>query len=324
MNILLFSVHNSTFVKKDFEILKEKHDVSYYPYSNPQFHLVSLYKNIKNCELIYCWFASLNFFLPVLIAKLLEKKIIIVAGGYDVAKVESIKYGSQSSTFRGFIVNKMFSLSDKIIAVSKSNQQEAITNCRVSREKIELIYHGFKDLDYYCPLDNKKDELITIGLINKASFYRKGIDRFIKLAEVMPEYKFHLVGLYDEYLNQQHIPSNVILHGFVDKQKLEELLCRSKIYLQLSRHEGFGCSVAEAMQYGCIPVVSNSYALPEVVGETGKVVNDPDNTEQLKHIITETINSFNYNTSINNINRVKDNFNLGQRKKQMLEMVDSL
>jgi glycosyltransferase involved in cell wall biosynthesis len=44
------------------------------------------------------------------------------------------------------------------------------------------------------------------------------------------------------------------------------------VYVQLSRHESFGCSVAEAMLCRCIPVVSNAAALPEVVGDCGIVI----------------------------------------------------
>lgn len=41
----------------------------------------------------------------------------------------------------------------------------------------------------------------------------------------------------------------------------------------------FGVSVVEAMSYGCIPVVFNAYALPEIVGRNGYIVcnfNDTD------------------------------------------------
>ena len=68
-------------------------------------------------------------------------------------------------------------------------------------------------------------------------------------------------------------PSNIYYLGFVDKKELEKYYEESKIYLQLSRHEAFGVSVVEAMRYGCIPVVSNAFALPEVVGNNGFVIN---------------------------------------------------
>ena len=46
------------------------------------------------------------------------------------------------------------------------------------------------------------------------------------------------------------------------------------VYLQASRHESFGCAVAEAMLFRCIPVVRKVAALPEVVGDTGVTIAD--------------------------------------------------
>ena len=41
----------------------------------------------------------------------------------------------------------------------------------------------------------------------------------------------------------------------------------AKVYAQLSFHEGFGVSVAEAMLCECTPVLSTKGALPEVGGK---------------------------------------------------------
>lgn len=63
---------------------------------------------------------------------------------------------------------------------------------------------------------------------------------------------------------------------YIEMPRLIELYRETKVYLQLSRHEGFGISVAESMWHGCTPVVSHSGSLPEIVCDTGVILPDTD------------------------------------------------
>ena len=67
-------------------------------------------------------------------------------------------------------------------------------------------------------------------------------------------------------------PPNVQLTNRLSDEELDDLFRRASVYVQASRHEGFGMGVAEAMLAGCIPVVTDAGALPEVVGDAGVVV----------------------------------------------------
>ena len=61
-------------------------------------------------------------------------------------------------------------------------------------------------------------------------------------------------------------------------EDLHEVYRRAAVYVQASRHEGFGLAVAEAMLAGCVPVVMNVTAMPEVVGDAGVLIEsqEPD------------------------------------------------
>ncbi|MEA2418236.1 MAG: hypothetical protein QOE60_442, partial [Thermoleophilaceae bacterium] len=67
-------------------------------------------------------------------------------------------------------------------------------------------------------------------------------------------------------------PSNVEFTGWVSDEQLHDLYRRAGAYVQASRHEGFGLAVAEAMLAGCVPVVMNATAMPEVVGDAGVLI----------------------------------------------------
>ena len=87
----------------------------------------------------------------------------------------------------------------------------------------------------------------------------------------------------------------MVLHGHLNfmENKFIELLESAKIYIQFSKHESFGCSVAEAMQFGCIPIVSDSYSLPEVVGNCGLIIKDFENFENISTSVREILRGYN-------------------------------
>ena len=72
--------------------------------------------------------------------------------------------------------------------------------------------------------------------------------------------------------------ANVEFTGWLSDEALLDVYRRSAVYVQASRHEGFGLAVAEAMLAGCVPVVMNVTAMPEVVGEAGVLIEsqEPD------------------------------------------------
>lgn len=81
-----------------------------------------------------------------------------------------------------------------------------------------------------------------------------------------------------DYLRSIATP-NVVFTGQVENPTLIDLYTRSSVYVQLSRHEGFGLSVAEAMLAGCIPGVTRVGSLPEVVGDAGIYVDTKEPAE---------------------------------------------
>jgi glycosyltransferase involved in cell wall biosynthesis len=58
----------------------------------------------------------------------------------------------------------------------------------------------------------------------------------------------------------------------MEHNELRRFMQTVSVYVQLSYYESFCMALAEAMLAGCIPVVVNRGALPEVVGDTGFVV----------------------------------------------------
>jgi glycosyltransferase involved in cell wall biosynthesis len=76
--------------------------------------------------------------------------------------------------------------------------------------------------------------------------------------------------------------------GYVDPKDRQILYEGARLLVQPSFDEGFGMPVLEAMTLGVPVVAANRGALPEVVGETGPLV-DPDSSEELASAIERLI-----------------------------------
>ena len=245
--------------------------------------------NLIWCETVVIWFASIHALPVILLNYLFYKRLLIIAGGFDVANEPNIKYGAMQGKSRAIFGKWLLSRAHAVIAVSKSNKREIIDNANVSINKIKLIYNSIPKPIIVQNI-SKKNEVLTVGEINKETFLRKGLDRFIKVAEYMPDVQFIHIGKWTDNRGKpchkminyvkKISPSNINYIGYVDKKSLEKYYSESKVYLQLSRHEAFGVSVVESMSYGCIPIVSHAFSLPEIVDTQGFVVSNIDEALQ--------------------------------------------
>lgn len=321
----IYFVHNCmmSFVEKDLFLLNSVFGVkivdNWYPIRN----IVRNIADVINSDVIFCWFCSIKFAVPILVGKLLRKKIVVVAGGYDVVRMPEIQYGGMLDGWATKIRRLLYRLSDCVICISKSNRREAIKNARIIPEKIQLIYHGFTAPQLAC---TKKEKIVlTIGKVDQENLERKGLRYFIETSKFFPEIPFYLVGKIEDELKfkiEKECLPNLKITGYLDSENLKDILNRSKVYVQASRHEGFGCSVAEAMLHECIPVVSNCYALPEVVGETGFLVT-PGDIQSLRQHINIALNSSS-ELGKKARRRILKEFPLESRQKALTELLRRL
>jgi glycosyltransferase involved in cell wall biosynthesis len=147
---------------------------------------------------------------------------------------------------------------------------------------------------------------------------------FLRAAKLLPQVRFAAVGRVSElpssYQKYLSLP-NLEVPGFVDDGDLLDYMQRARVYVQASAHEGFGCSLAEAMLCECIPVVTSRGALPEVVGEAGQYVPYGDVAATVK-AITDSLNDRDKAREARS--RVKREFPLAKRREKLLELVQSL
>mgnify|MGYP006423463807 CR=1 FL=1 len=84
---------------------------------------------------------------------------------------------------------------------------------------------------------------------------------------------------------------NVHLLGMVEEERLPRLVRGASSLLFLTPYEGFGIPALEAMAAGIPVVASNRASLPEVVGDSGFLV-EPNETEQIVDILDRLAKNF--------------------------------
>jgi len=282
LNILFIISGETEFKKSDEKLFSE---IGYLKKINllkiNDYLNIKIFTNYIWSDIIIIWFASFHAIPFILLNQLFNKKVYIIAGGYDVVNYPEIDYGSMRFGYKRTIGLWILNHAKRIIAVSNSNRSEIIQNCNIQPKRVKLIYNAI-DLDNSYEKLAKNNQVLTVGEINEETILRKGFDRFNSVAKALPNIQFIHVG---KWTNKHGRPSNIALNqlknnapenvkflGFISNENLRNIFQISRIYLQLSRHEAFGVSVLEAMKYGCIPIVTDAFALPEVVGDNGFIV----------------------------------------------------
>jgi glycosyltransferase involved in cell wall biosynthesis len=318
-------VHNALqpFVAVDLNLLRERYAVQEWFVRSRAINLVATWRAVRRADLVFGWFASWHTFFPVLFARWLGKPSLMVVGGYDTARVSEADYGSQRGGIRQVIARRVIHNATHLITNSKSACRETMSNVGVPRGKITVVYHGFEMPT--AEWTDKANLVITVGGVGRTNLLRKGLLPFVQAAAHLPDLQFVLAGKwFDDSIEtlRAHAGANVTFTGYLSDADLQALYARASIYVQASLHEGFGMSVAEAMLMGCIPVVTNVGALPEVVGDCGFYA--ADNSPQAVAAAIRQALAADEALRQRARTRVLTHFSVAQRRQGLFEEVDRL
>jgi glycosyltransferase involved in cell wall biosynthesis len=272
---LLF-VHSrkASFVAIDRAILAERFEVEdlYQPGRLP--NPLEVVGGVMRADLVFGWFASWHTFFPITLAWLLRTPSVLVIGGFDTANMPDIGYGHQQGGLRKYASRWLFRRASRLITNSAYSLSEIERNTPIPPARVTVIHHGVPDPFGEDPPD-KEPAALTVGAIDRSTIVQKGQLPFVQAARELPDVRFVLAGkALDDAIDELRAaaPPNVEFTGWLSDEELNAAYRRSAVYVQASRHEGFGLAVAEAMLAGCVPVVMNVTAMPEVVGDTGVLI----------------------------------------------------
>lgn len=89
---------------------------------------------------------------------------------------------------------------------------------------------------------------------------------------------------YENQVNTQQLPAS--FHGFLSREEVFKIYKKSAfLLLPSTASEGFPKVIAEAMNYGCIPIVSNVSSIGQYINSDNGYIIDPPNAETLKNTL---------------------------------------
>lgn len=151
---------------------------------------------------------------------------------------------------------------------------------------------GLKNLD--------KNELSSkMDFCFVGTFYeRKGIDKILNALEKMHSTKFGTFyfvgagGMIEVYKKRSsQIDLNIEFTGFLSKEEIQGIYKKCAYIVLPSENEGFPKVIGEAMNFGCIPIVSNVSCIGQVIKhqENGFLI-EPNTSERLLELLKESLN----------------------------------
>ncbi len=278
--VLYVHSRKASFVAIDREILASEFEVEdlYQPGRLP--NLLKILPAVLRADLVFGWFASWHTFVPITLAWLTRTPSVQIIGGFDTANMPDIGYGYQQGGLRRWASRWIMRRAGRLITNSNYSRDEIAANTPIDPGRVTVVHHGVPDPFGPLPTEAGRERTaMTVGHLVKTTLMQKGHQPFVEAARHLPDVRFVFVGkAHDdaiEHLRGLASP-NLEFTGWLSDTDLERLYQRASVYVQASRHEGFGLAVAEAMLAGCVPVVMNVTAMPEVVADAGVLIESQD------------------------------------------------
>src|SRR5438105_4076520 len=188
MNIIFVGPAASSFVQNDIAILKRKHKLKIVDANIGRggSAALALFKlefrilfSLFGSDILFFWFADYYSFFPTLIARLLRKRVYVVAGGFDVTYIPEVKSGARVRPLRWFLVRNTHRFATHVFPVSNYAKHLLDTNSK-HHAPATVIYNAVNIARFPFSEASREHRALTVTQLDIVLDYLlKGIDVFI-------------------------------------------------------------------------------------------------------------------------------------------------
>lgn len=194
---------------------------------------------------------------------------------------------------------ELFHCSDRLILLSSTFKKEWMDVVGTSNEeKIISIPNMLSYKDYLDKEAIRNKEKIAL-VVARLDEHQKKIGRILKVWKTIEhddsfhDWKLVIVGTgKDEERYKEYSSKNLQRVSFEGFQNPASYYKRSSVFLMTSAYEGFGITLIEAQQFGCVPIALNTYeALADIVEDdsNGYIANNMNEFEvKLKRMLSDS------------------------------------
>jgi len=185
--------------------------------------------------------------------------------------------------YRKFVLEQGIYKMDVILSVSMTSLKKIVRNFNLSENLISEDYVIYSSLNlskkiYYSDTILKKLNIApkkyfyTITGESPSKNFHFVLQSYSKLIPLMPEYKLVVSGIknwakYYNLIKKLGLKNKIIFTDFVSEEEKFSLMKNAKAFLFLSKEEGFGRPIIEALSVYCPVIVSDIEIFHEVGGD---------------------------------------------------------
>lgn len=133
-----------------------------------------------------------------------------------------------------------------------------------------------------------------VGRLEDAKGVQRIINAFGNLDNLEKVAKIHFIGDGEKMTSYKQQSEALILpakfHGFMNRAELFKIYKESHFILLPSDSEGFPKVIAEGMNYGCVPIVSDISSIGQYINEENGYLLDPAKESDLKRCLIIALN----------------------------------
>lgn len=239
-------------------------------------------------------------------------------------------------------------ISKKIIAISEATAKDIVRHHPFASKKVEITYPAHDSEKYnlkISEIDVRRiksrysivgDYILFLSTLKPSKNAEGLLDAFALAIKSNPKllekYKLVIVGKKGwmfqsifEKVEKLGLVSKVIFTDFIPDSDKAPLIKGATVLVSPSFWEGFGIHILEAMASGVPVIVSNRGSLPEVVENTGLII-DPESTEQISKAIVHILSlpKKDYNEMVRKGTFQAGKFNWAKTAEKTLQILRSV